>query len=66
MSDPLDQDEMLTLEAELRQALQHRRAALEQLRETQHSLGELLKRASHLLERSGSAREPIPAPPDDR
>jgi signal transduction histidine kinase len=49
MRHPLDQDELRTLEAELRQAVQCRRAAVEQLRETQHAFAELLARARGLL-----------------
>ena len=52
MSEPWKQDELTTLEAELRRALQHQRAAYEQMRETQSALETLLERAQHLLRRA--------------
>jgi enamine deaminase RidA (YjgF/YER057c/UK114 family) len=60
MIDPDEQDEMRTLEAEFRQALQHRRAALEQLGETQQSLDELLARARRLLRSATVERRSLP------
>lgn len=51
MRDPLEQDEIRTLEAELRAALQHRNAAYEQMQETQRELDALLRRAQGLLAR---------------
>jgi hypothetical protein len=56
--DPREQDELRTLDAELRQALQHRRAAVEQLREMQDALNELLARARSLLARQGPGGGP--------
>jgi hypothetical protein len=50
--EPLEQDEGVTLEAELRQAMQHRRAAIEQARETQAQLESLIARARVLLNSS--------------
>jgi hypothetical protein len=47
--EPLEQDEGMTLEAELRQALQHQRAALEHARETRSQLERLIARARMLL-----------------
>jgi hypothetical protein len=49
--DPLGQEEIGTLEAELREALQHQRAAVERMRETQTEVETLLRRARELLER---------------
>jgi hypothetical protein len=48
-SDPLEQGEWSTLEAELRQALQHQKAAYEQMVETQREVEELMDRARKLL-----------------
>jgi hypothetical protein len=48
--DPLGQDEIETLQAELRQALQHQRAALEHMAETQAELRRLMDRARGLLD----------------
>ena len=59
MSEPWEQDELTTLEAELRRALQHQRAAYEQMRETQSALEALLERAQRLL---GRTRDAHPAP----
>ncbi len=56
--DPLAQDEGPTLEAELRQALQHQRAAIEQARETQVQLERLIARAGKLLESQCGSAEP--------
>ena len=46
-------EELTGLEAELRQAIQHRRAALERVRETQAELEELMERARRLLAERG-------------
>jgi hypothetical protein len=46
---PLEQEELTTLEAELRAAIQHRHAALERVREAQREMEELLERARTLL-----------------
>jgi hypothetical protein len=59
--DPLEQDEALTLEAELRRALQHRRAAQQQAQETREELSRLIDRARAILER-GSPGAPAPGP----
>jgi hypothetical protein len=48
--EPLSQDEVSTLRAELRQALQLQRAAYEQMLEAQSALEEVTARARHLLE----------------
>jgi acyl-CoA reductase-like NAD-dependent aldehyde dehydrogenase len=62
MSDPLEQGEWSTLEAELRQALQHQKAAYEQMMETQREVEELLARARKALE----ARKPEPSEESQR
>ena len=49
MSEPLQQDEWSTLEAELRRAVQHRQAAFEQMQETQRQVEALMARARRLL-----------------
>lgn len=49
--DPMRQDETLTLQAELRRALQHQRAAHQQAQETREELQRLLDRARNILER---------------
>ena len=46
---PHDQEELATLEAELREAVQHRHAELERMREAQAELEALLARARRLL-----------------
>ncbi len=56
MSEPLEQDEWSTLEAELRQALQHRSAAYEQLREIQEEMRRLMERARAVLDRARASR----------
>ena len=48
-SDPLAQEELETLRAELRQALQLQRAAYEQMLEAQREVAELQARAQKLL-----------------
>lgn len=58
MNDPLKQDEMATLEAELRRALQHQRAAYERMQETQTAVEGLLQRAQMLLTRVRGQRTP--------
>lgn len=62
MNRPPEPADFATLEAELRSAIQHRRAACERLQETQHELRTLLQRARALLERS-AARPHAAAPP---
>jgi hypothetical protein len=57
--EPLEQDETLTLEAELRQAVQHLRAAQAQVADTQASLAETIQRAREILGRRTPA-SPIP------
>jgi hypothetical protein len=52
--DPIVQDEMETLQAELREALQHQRAAVERMEETQAEVKALLERARKLLHRADS------------
>ncbi|HEX2187276.1 MAG TPA: hypothetical protein VHG51_00185 [Longimicrobiaceae bacterium] len=52
MRDPAEQDEWTTLEAELREALQHREAAREQMLETRREVEALLARARELLART--------------
>ncbi len=49
MSEPFQQDEWSTLEAELRRAVQHRQAAFEQMQETQREVEALMARARQLL-----------------
>jgi hypothetical protein len=56
MSEPTDQNEIETLEAELRSALQHQRAAYERLQETQHDVYALVVRARALLQRLQSGK----------
>ena len=53
---PLDQDDLGTLQAELREAIQHHRAAVQRMQETQAELQGLLQRARTLL--GGKDREP--------
>ncbi len=49
MRDHVDQDDYNTLQGEVRRAEQHRRAAYEQLAETQREIEDLLERARTLL-----------------
>jgi hypothetical protein len=56
VSGPLEQEELRTLEAELREALQHQRAAYERMVETQRAVEDLLARARSLLDRSREER----------
>jgi predicted nucleic acid-binding Zn-ribbon protein len=67
MSEPLQQDEWSTLEAELRRAVQHRQAAFEQMQETQREVEELMARARRLLTQVQETREEIARaePPPD-
>jgi hypothetical protein len=58
VSDPLEQEELRTLEAELREALQHQRAAYERLVETQRAIEALTARARALLARTREGRVP--------
>jgi hypothetical protein len=51
---PLDQHDTATLEAELRQALQHLRAAQAQAAETREALRETMLRARGILDRGRS------------
>jgi hypothetical protein len=54
--DPKEVAELDGLEAELREAIQHRRAALERVRETQAEVERLIERAKRLIaEREGTA-----------
>jgi hypothetical protein len=59
--------ELAALEAELRSATQHRRAACEQLQETQRAVDALLLRARTLLDATTPASddEPGAMPPPD-
>jgi phage shock protein A len=50
--DPATQDELVTLEAELRRALQHQRAEMERAREAQEEVSRLIERARAALERA--------------
>ena len=59
MSEPLQQDEWSTLEAELRRAVQHRQAAFEQMQETQREVEELMARARRLLTQVQETREEL-------
>ena len=52
MNDPLEQDEWSTLEAQLREALQHQRAAYEQLQERQRDVDEVMARARARIARN--------------
>lgn len=58
MPGPHEQDDWTTLEAELRQAVQHQQAAYEQMRETQREVEALMARARELLAQVQEAREP--------
>ena len=51
MSEPMEQDEWTALEEQLREALQHQRAAYEQLQERQREVDEVMERARALLAR---------------
>jgi predicted nucleic acid-binding Zn-ribbon protein len=59
MSEPFQQDEWSTLEAELRRAVQHRQAAFEQMQETQREVEALMARARRLLTQVQETREEI-------
>jgi hypothetical protein len=50
--DPGAQDDLVTLEAELRRAVQHQRAEMERAREAQEELSRLIERARTALERA--------------
>lgn len=66
MSEPLQQDEWSTLEAELRRAVQHRQAAFEQMQETQREVEALMARARRLLTQVQETREELArAEPDE-
>jgi hypothetical protein len=56
--DPIEQDDLATLEAELREALQHQRAAVARVQETQGKVQELMRRARQLLEKIEAPRDP--------
>ncbi len=62
MSEPFQQDEWSTLEAELRRAVQHRQAAFEQMQETQREVEALMTRARRLLTQTQRTREEIARP----
>jgi hypothetical protein len=62
MSEPLEQGEWTTLDAELRAALQHQRAAYEQMMEAQRALDEVVARAKHLVEGAEEAPRPADQP----
>ena len=53
--DPAAQDDLVTLEAELRRAVQHQRAEMERAREAQEELSRLIERARAALERAREA-----------
>ena len=59
MSEPFQQDEWSTLEAELRRAVQHRQAAFEQMQETQREVEALMARARQLLTQVQETREEL-------
>lgn len=59
MSEPFQQDEWSTLEAELRRAVQHRQAAFEQMQETQREVEALMARARRLLTQVQETREEL-------
>ena len=50
--DSSSEEELVTLEAELRRALQHQRAEMERAREAQEELSRLIERARGALERA--------------
>jgi hypothetical protein len=50
MRNPLEQDEQTTLQAQLREALQHQRAALERFREAREDLEQVLERAREMAD----------------
>jgi hypothetical protein len=50
MRNPLEQDEQTTLQAQLREALQHQRAALERFREAREDLEQVLERARQMAD----------------
>jgi hypothetical protein len=58
VSGPPEQEELRTLEAELREALQHQRAAYERMVETQRAIDALTARARALLARVREGRAP--------
>jgi hypothetical protein len=62
MSEPFQQDEWSTLEAELRRAVQHRQAAFEQMQETQREVEALMARARRLLTQTQQTREALARP----
>lgn len=57
-SDPIEQDDLATLEAELREALQHQRAAVARVQETQGEVQELMRRARELIGRIEAPEDP--------
>ncbi|HLL48234.1 MAG TPA: hypothetical protein VK399_16150 [Longimicrobiaceae bacterium] len=59
MSEPFQQDEWSTLEAELRRAVQHRQAAFEQMQETQREVEALMARARQLLTQVQETRQEL-------
>ena len=56
-SEPVAQSEIETLEAELRAALQHQRAAVERVQEAQAEVEALIRRARKLLARGEASGE---------
>jgi hypothetical protein len=55
---PRDHNEQAVLEAELRRAIQHRRAAQERAEETRQDLQRLMERAKEILVRQERDRSP--------
>ena len=55
---PSPEDELRTLEADLRRALQHQHAEYERVRETQREIETLLERARALLAEAENAEAP--------
>jgi len=54
MSTSDDEEDVRTLEADLRRALQHQQAEYERVRELQREIEALMERARRLLERSAA------------
>ena len=57
-------DDLRTLEADLRRALQHQRAEYERMLEMQREIESLMERARTLLENKGAERPRSETPPE--
>ncbi len=55
---PSERDELVTLEADLRRALQHQHAEYERMLELQREIEDLMERARVLLDQSAAEKAP--------